>query len=219
MNDVNQIYNLYKIVSRNNPGNLTQEEHEIDIDYVTEMVKTGIERGLVLVIEKDGEIIGYFKAFTSKFKCLAHVLSDGTLMIHPKYHGSNGYGAKLFIKFLEEIKINMKHILMFEIVPHEENKLAVQMYHKLGFKLESNNEKKIRNYNGNFGGELRMTWHNPNFSEESLVKYHEYLYNLTLRKKNTHSENNILFFFSKSINGFNNIKKAINQKLTVSSAQ
>lgn len=173
INDVYQIYQLYKTVARHNPGNLTQEEYEITFDYVEEMVKTGLERGLVLVIERDSEIIGYFKAFTSKFKCLAHVLGDGTLMIHPKYQ--SGYGAKLFIKFLNEIKTNMKHIMKFEIVPHEANKLAVQMYYKLGFKLEVKNEQKIRNYDGSFGGELLMSWYNSNFSQDALNNYHLYL--------------------------------------------
>ena len=137
------------------------------------MVKTGIERGLVLVIERDNEIIGYFKAFTSKFKCLAHVLGDGTLMIHPSYQ--SGYGAKLFLRFLHEIKTNMRHIMKFEILPHEVNKLAIQMYYKLGFKLEVNNSSKIRNYDGSFGGEVLMSWKNDNFCSNALNKYHEYL--------------------------------------------
>jgi L-amino acid N-acyltransferase YncA len=134
MDDLHQIYLLYKTVARANPGNLTQEEYEITIDYVEEMLIASIERGLVLVIEKDDMIIGYMKAFTSRFKCLAHVLTDATLMIHPDYQ-KFGYGAKLFIKFLDTIKNNMLHIMKFEILPHDSNKFAVQMYEKLGFKM------------------------------------------------------------------------------------
>lgn len=172
MNDVGQIYDLYKVVTKHNPGNLTQEDYEVTIDYVEEMVKNGLERGLVLVIERANKIIGYSKAFTSKFKCLAHVLSDGTLMIHPNYQ--SGYGAKLSLRFLHEIKTNMRHIMKFEIVPHEVNKLAIQMYYKLGFKLD-NNSSKIRNYDGSFGGEMLMSWKNDNFCLNALNKYHDYL--------------------------------------------
>jgi len=175
LNDIEQIYDLYKIVTKHNPGNLTQEDYEVTIDYVEEMVKTGIERGLVLAIERDNEIIGYFKAFTSKFKCLAHVLADATLMVSPEYQKQGGYGAKLLIKVFNEIKSNMQHICKFDIFPHESNTLAIQMYQKFGFKLEVNNSSKIRNYDGSFGGEVLMSWKNDNFCSNALNKYHEYL--------------------------------------------
>jgi hypothetical protein len=173
MDDVEQIYFLYKTVARSNPGNLTQEEYEITIDYVEEMVKSGLERGFVLVAQIDNNIIGYAKSFTSKFKCLAHILTDGTLMIHPDHQ--RGCGAKLLLTLLYEIKTNMRHILKFEIYPHKTNKLAVQMYCKLGFKIELSNANKIRNYDGSFGDELLMSWENPNFSQDKLNEYHLYL--------------------------------------------
>jgi hypothetical protein len=173
LGDVHQIYDLYKAVTKHNPGNLTQEDYEVTIDYVEEMVKTSFERGLVLVIDRDGEIIGFFKAFTSKFKCLAHVLGDGTAMILPTI--TSGYGAKLIIKALDIISKTMCHIMQFDIVPHEKNKLAIQLYKKLGFQYQFNNQNKIRNYDGSFGGEFLMSWRNNNFSLTELAKYHDYL--------------------------------------------
>jgi L-amino acid N-acyltransferase YncA len=175
LEDIHQIYDLYKAVTKHNPGNLTQEDYEVTIDYVEEMLKTSLERGLALVVERDGEIIGYFKAFTSKFKCLAHVLGDGTLMVSPEYQKQGGYGAKLLIKAFNEIKSNMQHIYKFDIFPHESNTLAIQMYQKFDFKLEVNNSSKIRNYDGSFGGEVLMSWKSDNFCLNALNKYHDYL--------------------------------------------
>ncbi len=172
LNDIEQIYELYKAVARHNPGNLTQEEYEITLDYVEEMVKSGLERGLILVTEKEGEVIGYFKAFTSKFKCLAHVLDNATAMVLPV---TSGLGAKLITFALNTISKEMRHIEQFDIVPHEANKLAIRLYSKLGFEMRFNNKAKIRNYDGSFGGELLMSWYNPNFCTEELEKYHVFL--------------------------------------------
>ena len=173
LNDIEQIYDLYKAVTKHNPGNLTQEDYEVTIDYVEEMVKTSFERGLILVIDRDGEIIGFFKAFTSKFKCLAHILGDGTIMIHPDYQ--QGHGFKLAIYALNTISKTMSHIMQFDIVPHESNQLAIKLYQKLNFKYQFNNKDKIRNYDGSFGGEVLMSWKNDNFCSNALNKYHEYL--------------------------------------------
>lgn len=175
INDVLDIFFLYKSVAQAFPGNLTQEVEEITFEYVKDCLLQAMQRGLALVIEKDGKIIGYMKAFTSRFKCLAHVLTDGTMMIHPKYAKTSGYGAKLFIKFMYIVKEEMKHILRCEILPHDSNIFAINMFQKLGYKLEATASKKIRNTDGTFGGEVCVTWENPNFDSGALEKYHQYL--------------------------------------------
>jgi len=192
MEDIAQIYDLYKIVAKNNPGNLTQEEDEITLDYVAEMVKSGLERGFVFVVDKDGYIISYLKAFTSKFRCLAHVLGDITSMSHPDYQNT-GYGAKLWLTGINEIKNNMPHILRVEIVPHANNINVINMYQRIGFKMESECEKKIRNHDDSIGSEVVLTLFNPNFSKEALHNYHKYLLQLIHNEK----ENNELLNVSK----------------------
>jgi hypothetical protein len=64
------------------------------------MVKKGIERGLILVIENNRQIVSYLKAFTSKFRALAHVLTNATMMIHPECQSQN-YGSKLINAYLK----------------------------------------------------------------------------------------------------------------------
>ena len=84
-NDLGQIFSLYQIVARSDRGNLTQEEDEITLEYVNEMLIKGLQLGLILVFEEDKKIIGYLKAFTSEFRCLAHVLTNATMMVHPEW--------------------------------------------------------------------------------------------------------------------------------------
>ena len=173
-NDIRPLYKLYKIVARSNPGNLTQEEGEITLDYVGQMLREGLEYGLVLVIEEGGEIVGCLKAFTSRFKCLAHVLTNATMIVHTEWQGK-GYGGQLIDAYLREIKANMPHILRFELLPHRSNTRAIEFYQKHGFRCESMAFQKIRNLRGNFDSEVTLVWFNPNFSEEGLKRYHAFL--------------------------------------------
>lgn len=173
-NDIRPLYKLYKIVARSNPGNLTQEEGEITLDYVCGVLKEGLQCGLVLVIEEGGEMVGCLKAFTSRFKCLAHVLTNATMIVHPEWQGK-GYGGRLIDAYLREIEANMPHILRFELLPHRSNTRAIEFYKKHGFRWESMAFQKIRKPQGNFDSEVTLVWFNPNFSEEGLKRYHAFL--------------------------------------------
>ena len=173
-NDIRPLYKFYKIVARSNPGNLTQEEGEITLDYVAGVLKEGLKYGLVLVIEEGGEIVGYLKAFTSRFKCLAHVLTNATMIVHPEWQGK-GYGGQLIDAYLREIEANMPHILRFELLPHRSNTRAIEFYKKHGFRWESMAFQKIRKPQGNFDSEVTLVWFNPNFTEEGLKRYHALL--------------------------------------------
>lgn len=178
-----QIFHLYKTVAKTFPGNLTQEEEEITIEYVTEMLSSSIERGLALVIEKDSFIVGYMKAFTSKFKCLAHVLTDTTIMIDPNFVGKSGFGSLLFNEFKNIIQTEMQYIKRFELLPHEKNQKAIDVYVKLGCSVEKISNQRIRNIDGTFGSEVCLVWYNPFFDESYLEKYFIYLSILNGRNK------------------------------------
>ena len=173
LSDIGQIYHLYKIVAIVNQGNLTQESDEITLEYVNNTVRKGLQRGLILVIEKDKNIIGYLKAFTSEFRTLAHVLTNTTMIIHPEWQGRE-YGSNLINAYLEKIKANMPHILRFELLPHQSNQRAIRFYQRHGFVQESLAEQKIRNVKGNFEPEVTLVWFNPNFSKDALRKYHAF---------------------------------------------
>ena len=178
LKDIHQLYKLYKIVARFNRGNLTPEEDEITLKYIGQVLQKAIERGLVLVVEQENQIIGYLKAFTSPFRCLAHVLTNATMMVHPEWQGQ-GYGSQLMNAYLGEIKANLPHILRFELLPHQSNQKAIAFYERHGFVRESLASQRIRNPQGNFDSEVTLVWFNPNFSEESLKRYHAFLSRLS----------------------------------------
>lgn len=223
LEDIHQIYDLYKAVTKHNPGNLTQEDYEVTIDYVEEMVKAGLERGIVLVAQKDDKIISYLKAFTSKFKCLAHTLGDVTSMSHPDYQNL-GYGVKLWLKGINEVKTGMRHILRIEIVPHESNSGVINMHQRVGFKIESKCDKKIRNHSGDFGDEVILSWSNPNFSVVDLNKYHDYLQTKYFtnkdkmvdiyKNKKTYSSDNIINLSTTNNILADDIKKNLNRSFS-----
>jgi ribosomal protein S18 acetylase RimI-like enzyme len=73
----------------------------------------------------------------------------------------------------------MPHILRFELLPHQSNQRAIEFYERHGFVRESLAPKKIRNPQGNFDSEVTLVWFNPNFSEESLKRYHAFLSRLS----------------------------------------
>jgi putative acetyltransferase len=178
LSDADKIYKLYQLVAQVNRGSLTQEADELTFNYVWEMVNNGCERGLILVGESEGQIIAYLKAFTSRFRCLAHVLGEATMMVHPDWQGS-GWGRKLMSAYLDEIRVNLRHILRFELLPHQSNQKAIEFYQKFGFMLEGESVQRIRRIDGAFESELKLVWVNPNFSLNSLKDYCAFLNNLT----------------------------------------
>ena len=79
---------MYKEVSKI-PGGLAIYEDEITTDYIENFVQNSLERGLSLVIELDGEIVGELHAYKSELRVFSHVLSDLTICIHPDYQNKD----------------------------------------------------------------------------------------------------------------------------------
>ena len=98
-------------------------------------------------------------------------------MVHPEWQGG-GYGSQLMEAYLAEIQAHMRHILRFELLPHQGNPKAIRFYERHGFVRESLAEKRIRTPKGHFEPEVTMVWFNPNFSEDSLKQYHAFLNHL-----------------------------------------
>ena len=182
LDDVENVYYLYKIVTKSDPYHLTQLNTEVHYKYVEGELKKALELGLSLVIEKDDKIIGFMKAYTSEYVTLAHVLANTTVMIHPDYQ-NKGYGTLLLSNFLDMIQNDMQYIYELELVPHETNNGAILFYKKNGFKEEYVSHSKIFNKkNNNFEDEICLIWKNPSFNMKSLEIYHNYLIEYTTNK-------------------------------------
>jgi RimJ/RimL family protein N-acetyltransferase len=117
------------------------------------------------------------KGYTSEFRRQAHVLISLTLMIEPSGI-RQGHANKICKAYRDEVIRSMHHIRLVEIVPHCSNIHAIRLYEKIGFIRQTALPNKIRYVDGTFGNEIIMQCTNPNFCEQSLLQYHEYLQKL-----------------------------------------
>ena len=176
LDDVEGIFEVYKESARAYPESLTQYEDELTFDYIESEVRNALERGLMLVAVDDGnKIVGSFKAYTSKYRKLAHVLANTTFTSLPTFEGKKGF-VLLLKNFLEYIQSNYSHIYKLEGVPHESNTELLKFYTKNQISIETEIRDKVFSARKNsFEKEIVVYWLNPNFSMESLKKYQEYL--------------------------------------------
>ena len=170
MSDARSIFDLYIRVAHEEPGHLSLEEDEVTLDYIHNELHHGFHRGLVMVLEMDGCIIGYLNAYTSEVCCSAHVLTQTTMMIEPGCQ-DRGLGGTLLESYLQDMQSTMPHIYRFELFPHQSNQRAIEFYEHHGFVRESEAAAKIRTTAGTFESEVTLVWFNPNFSETHLKVY------------------------------------------------
>jgi len=172
LEDVKQILEVYKSSSHIYPESLTQYEDELNLDYIKNEINNAINRGIILVAEnQDKKIIGSFKAYTSKYRKLAHIMTNATFVTMPTQEGKKAF-VLLLKAFLNELKNNYKHIYKLEGVPHESNKRLVSYYLKNSFIIEGEIKDKINNFSKKqFENEIIISWLNPNFDKKYLEKY------------------------------------------------
>ncbi len=144
LDDANGIFDVYKKSAKVYPENLTQYEDELTLDYIKSEIKNALERGLILVAVNNNKIIGSLKAYTSKYRKLAHILANATFTSSPTFDGKKGF-ILLLKSFLKHIQLEYPHIYKLEGVPHESSKKLVEHYLKYGFNIECNIENEIFN--------------------------------------------------------------------------
>ena len=171
LSDARSIFDLYTKVAHDAPGHLFREEDEVTLDYIHHELQNGLHRGLGIVIELNDCIIGSLHAYTSEAYCLAHVLTQTSMMVAPAWQ-DRGLGGMLLETYLQAVRSTMPHIYRFEVLPHQSNQRAIEFYEHHGFLRESEAVAKIRTVEGTFESEVTLVWFNPNFSEEQLRIYH-----------------------------------------------
>lgn len=85
------------------------------------------------------------------------------------------HAFKLYQAYRDEIEKSMCHILLVETVPYCSSIHPIGVSDKVGFIRQASLPNKIRYTDGTFGSEIVLHWTNPNFCEQSLLQYHEYL--------------------------------------------
>jgi putative acetyltransferase len=147
---------LYQAVAKTE-GGLARTWEEITDDYVSHNVVSSLDRGIGLVAQIDGEIVGEIHAYRPIPKVFKHVLSDLTIAVHPAYQGK-GIGRSLFEVLLENVKTHHPGILRVELIARESNQKAIQFYQSLGFSIEGKMTARIRSAGGGFEADIPMAW-------------------------------------------------------------
>lgn len=163
LTDKDNIFNLYKIVSKNT-GGIARTENEITLEYIYENLTKSIKNGICLVIEnpQNNEIIAEIHCYKLKPIVFNHILSELTIVVNHNYQ-NQGIGRILFKTLLEYIEEKRIDILRVELIARESNKRAIKFYEKLGFKIEGRFEKRIDNGTNEFEADIPMAWFNKNY--------------------------------------------------------
>ena len=156
-----ELLQLYKKVAGASDG-IIRKTNEIDRGYITELLTSSIENGLILIAMIGGEILGEIHAYTPKIHAFQHLLTDLTILVDPDSQGK-GIGRKLFGSFLDKVKYDMPSIKRIELYTREHNERNVRFYTSLGFINEGRQKDKIFVTESQFETPLHMAWFNPNY--------------------------------------------------------
>jgi hypothetical protein len=174
--DAEGIHELYLKVAKAFPDSITQHISELSVEFVKEIMALTIRYGLALVAEDEsGAIVGFFRAYTSPYRVLAHVMKNTTLISIPDQRGTRIF-VRLLRKYLQELKERFRHIYKLQGLPHETNRAAISCYLRNGIVSDVVLVDNIYNFNKErLENEVVVSWLNPNFDMEELKKYHQYL--------------------------------------------
>jgi len=157
--DTVQLQECYKAVATKSP-NLAAHPDEITNEYISDLV-TASMKGLGLVVEFDGKLIGYMLKQKYPYRSCRHILYGGSIGVHPDFQG-HGIGTQLISQFLHEVETHYKDILRVEIYALESNP-AYRLYQRLGFETEGIIQKGKLYSDGRLESYYSMVWFNPNF--------------------------------------------------------
>ncbi len=137
------------------PIGLARRPDEISRGYVAGFVGNSLERGLIMVAEEDGCIVGAIHAYRPQPRLFAHVLSDLTIAVDPQIQG-RGLGRKLFTAFLAEVRAAMPQICRVELFCRPDNPRGYPFYESLGFVIEGRLKSRVRTADGALIDDLFM---------------------------------------------------------------
>ena len=153
---------LYKAVAQA-PNGLARRTDEITVSYIDSILHKSRQQGIVLVayhVDTPGIPAGEIHAYSSKLQNFSHVLSNLTVVVHPK-HQNKGVGQQLFTELLARVQRDFPDILRVELMAKENNEQAIQVYKKLGFVIEGRYPKRVWDaQTKQYETDLAMTWYN-----------------------------------------------------------
>lgn len=161
---------LHQAVSQD-PNGIARTLDEITETYIASLLKITPPNGLQLVVEHEGELIGGIHAAKYGLHIFNHVLTHLTIVVHPAWQGK-GVGKALFIKFLEEVRINFPEVRRVELEARASNEASLGLYRSLGFVQEGVYRNKTRNLDGSFVDSIPMAYAVP--EKDSIIIEHSH---------------------------------------------
>lgn len=159
--DLPSIQQLYKEVARIS-GGIARKEHEISEAYIQNFLTKSLANGCSMVAEEDGRIVAEVHTYSFGIECFTHLFGDTTICVHPDFQGK-GVGKKVFSSLLDYVTQERKDILRVELHARESNAAAIELYKKLGFKVEGRAVGRVLDPDGRIVADVPMGWLNPNF--------------------------------------------------------
>lgn len=142
------------------PDGLARRPEEVSEDGVASFIARSSNGGVLLVCERNGEIVGELHAATIGIACFAHVLTDLTVAVAPHVQGQ-GIGRQLFVALLDIVSTSMPHITRIELFTRESNARARHLYASLGFVEEGRLRARVNNAQGVPEADIVMGWLRP----------------------------------------------------------
>lgn len=124
-----QFRQLYQTVAQNT-RNFALLPDEVTDEFIAELIHETVTSGLGLLVEFDGQLIGWMLKYRYPYQTLRHIFYGGSIGIHPNFQGQ-GIGTQLISKFLSEVAEHHKDILRVEIYVLESSP-AYRLYKRLG---------------------------------------------------------------------------------------
>lgn len=165
--DIPALVDLYKAAAACK-GGLSRSVEEISVKYIAEIVEKSKNFGLMLVAEELGtkELLGAVSKYRSEQAALAHTLSNGSTLVHPRVHG-RGLGTELWVNFIQAVS-QQHDIARIELFVRSSNDAALHLYEKVGFVIEGRLKNRILNAQGELEDDLIMAWMNPSFQSKQV---------------------------------------------------
>jgi ribosomal protein S18 acetylase RimI-like enzyme len=144
--DLESLFAMIKAVSAEGQG-LIRYNDEITPDYVIGLLRYNGPKGLLMVAEDRGDILGFIGAKIPDIERLRHTLSDITLAVSPKAQGC-GIGRGLFSRFIAAALATFPELRRLELYCRADNGRAVALYQSLGFVIEGRLKGRLTDRDG-----------------------------------------------------------------------
>lgn len=152
--DVDAVVTLHRATAAVG-GGLARSPQEIDAGYVSGFVARASSSGVALGAWAGDVLAGEIHAGRMGIAQFAHVLTDLTVAVRPEWQGK-GLGSALFRALFEAAASLTPKVERIELMAREGNGGAIQLYERLGFRIEGRFPGRVRMPDGTTEADIAM---------------------------------------------------------------